>query len=153
MIINWDEYFLGVAKLSALRSKDPKRQVGACIVDAHKKIVGVGYNGFPIGCSDEAFPWGKSGELLETKYPYVVHAELNAILNAKSDLANATMYLTLFPCSECAKAIIQSGIREVRYCMDNNDAKSNIAVRRMFDAAGIRYARINDFDLTLNLDK
>lgn len=151
MIISWDEYFLGVAKLSALRSKDPRTQVGACIVNKHKKIVGVGYNGFPIGCSDVDFPWGHCGAKHETKYPYVVHAELNAILNSTVDLTDSTIYLTLFPCCECAKAIIQSGIKEVVYVNDYRDEESNIATRRMFDEVGIKYRRINDISLSIKL--
>ena len=110
--ISWDEYFMGLAVLSAMRSKDPSTQVGACIVNKSNKIVGIGYNGFPIGCSDDTLPWQRSGEWLDTKYPYVCHAELNAILNSVSrDLNECSIYVGLFPCNECAKAIIQSGIK------------------------------------------
>ena len=112
--ISWDEYFMGIAMLSAKRSKDPSTQVGACIVDKDNKIVGIGYNGFPIGCSDDNLPWSRDAENSnETKYPYVVHAEANAILNSTKDLHGARIYVDLFPCNECAKLIIQSGIKEV----------------------------------------
>ena len=113
--ISWDEYFMGVAMLSALRSKDPSTKVGACIVNQNKRIVGIGYNGLPCGCNDDEFPWERTGGFLDTKYAYVVHAEPNAILNSTSDLTGATLYVTLFPCNECAKLIIQSGIREIVY--------------------------------------
>ena len=113
--INWDEYFMGIAVLSGKRSKDPSTQVGACIINKDKKIVGVGYNGFPAGCSDEDFPWDREGEFLQTKYPFVMHAEQNAILNSIKKLTGCSIYVGLFPCHECAKAIIQSGIKEVIY--------------------------------------
>ena len=114
--LSWDEYFMGVALLSAQRSKDPNTQVGACIINEKKKIVGIGYNGLPIGCDDDTFPWDRDGDFLATKYPYVCHAELNAILNKISaDLDKCTVYVTLFPCNECAKVIIQSGIQEIIY--------------------------------------
>ena len=113
--ISWDEYFMGVAKLSALRSKDPNTQVGACIVSRDNKILSMGYNGFPIGCSDDELPWAREGEELDRKYVYTVHSELNAILNYRGgSLDGAKLYVTLFPCNECAKAIIQAGIRELR---------------------------------------
>ena len=112
--ISWDEYFMGVALLSAKRSKDPSTQVGACIVNEDKRIVGIGYNGFPRGCEDKIFPWEREGKFLTTKYAYVVHAEVNAILNSSSNLNGATLYVSLFPCNECAKVIIQSGIRRRR---------------------------------------
>ena len=118
-ILSWDEYFMGVAKLSSLRSKDPNTQVGCCIVNQNKKIVAVGYNGMPMGCNDADFPWSnKEGSLETTKYAYVVHAELNAILNSNTDLRGSKIYVALFPCNECAKAIIQSGITEVVYMSD-----------------------------------
>ncbi len=109
--INWDEYFMGIALLTAMRSKDPSSQVGACIVSPENKILSLGYNGMPIGCDDDAMPWEREGEPLDTKYMYVCHAELNAILNsAHNNLKGARVYVTLFPCNECTKAIIQSGI-------------------------------------------
>lgn len=114
-VISWDDYFMGVAHLSALRSKDPSTQVGAVIVDENKKIVGIGYNGFPSGVSDDEFPWDREGDFTESKYAYVVHAELNAILNAPRQVRGCTLYVSLFPCNECAKAIIQSGIDEIVY--------------------------------------
>jgi dCMP deaminase len=137
--ISWDEYFMSVAVLSSMRSKDPNTQVGACIVNPDKKIVGTGYNGFPIGCSDEVFPWARVGVPLETKYPYVCHAELNAILNSISrDLRGCTLYVVMFPCNECAKAIIQSGIREVVYQINKYPEADNVkASIRMLKEAGV----------------
>lgn len=117
--LSWDDYFMGIALLSAQRSKDPNTQVGACIVNQENKIVGTGYNGFPTGCSDEELPWNREGEFVDTKYPYVCHAELNAILNSiQRDLRSCKIYVALFPCNECAKAIIQAGIKEVVYLSD-----------------------------------
>ena len=144
--ITWDEYFMGVAVLSSMRSKDPNTQVGACIVSDDKKIIGVGYNGFPRGCSDETLPWAREGEWGETKYPYVCHAELNAILNCNnaSLLKGSTLYVALFPCNECAKAVIQSGIKRIVYLSDKyKDSDATIASKRMLDAAGVRYYKYN----------
>ena len=140
--INWDEYFMGVAMLAARRSKDPSTQVGACIVSQDNIIISTGYNGMPKGCSDDEFPWNREGE--ETKYPYVVHAELNAILNSNGrDLRGSRIYVALFPCNECAKAIIQSGIREVIYLSDKyTHTPTTIASKRMMDAAGVRYTQL-----------
>lgn len=142
--ISWDEYFMGVSLLSAKRSKDPNTQVGACIVDQRNKIVGVGYNGFPIGCSDDLLPWAREGKNInETKYPYVVHAEVNAILNSTKELYDCRMYVALFPCNECAKLIIQSGIKEVIYFSDKyNNTDSIKAAKKMFDMAGVRYRKL-----------
>lgn len=140
--IDWREYFMAIAFLAAKRSKDPSYQVGACIVNADNKIVGVGYNGLPIGCEDDDFPWGKNTQSpLDSKFLYVCHAEMNAILNKNSaDVKNCTIYVGLFPCNECAKIIIQSGIKEVVYISDKNAHKPMyIASKRMFDAAGIKY--------------
>ena len=140
--ISWDEYFMGVAKLAARRSKDPSTQVGACIVSPENIIISTGYNGMPKGCSDDEFSWDREGE--ETKYPYVVHAELNAILNANGrDLRGSRVYVALFPCNECAKAIIQSGVKEVVYISDKYaGTKENIASKRMMDAAGVKYSKL-----------
>ena len=136
--ISWDQYFMGVASLSALRSKDPSTKVGACIVNKKKRIVGIGYNGFPFGCDDEAYPWSREGESLNTKYPYVVHAEPNAILNSNTPLDDCTLYVTLFPCNECAKLIIQSGIKEIVYSEDKyHGSDSYVASRKMLDSAGV----------------
>jgi dCMP deaminase len=137
--LSWDDYFMAVAMLSAQRSKDPNTQVGACIVNAQKRIVGVGYNGFPTGCSDDDLPWCREGEFLDTKYPYVCHAELNAVLNSvPGRLDDCAIYTALFPCNECAKVIIQAGIREVIYLSDKYaDTGSVVASRRMFDQAGV----------------
>ena len=139
--ISWDEYFMGVAVLSGMRSKDPNTQVGACIVSEDHKILSMGYNGFPIGCSDDEFPWEREGEPLENKYFYTTHSELNAILNYRGgSLEGASLYVSLFPCNECAKAIIQAGIKRVVYASDKyKDTPASIASRRMFDAAGVEY--------------
>lgn len=141
--ISWDEYFMSVAKLAGMRSKDPNSQVGACIVSEDNKILSMGYNGFPKGCSDDEFPWSRAGEALDTKYLYVVHSELNAILNYRGgSLEGAKLYVSLFPCNECAKAIIQAGIKTIVYDEDKyHDTPSTIASRRMLDAAGVRYYR------------
>lgn len=139
--ISWDEYFMGVAHLSGMRSKDPSTQVGACIVSQDNKILSMGYNGFPNGCADEDFPWDREGDLLETKYAFVTHSELNAILNYRGgSLEGTKLYVSLFPCNECAKAIIQAGIKTVIYSCDKyNNTPANIASKRMFDAAGVAY--------------
>ena len=149
--ISWDEYFMGVAALSAKRSKDPNTQVGACIVNEEKRIVGTGYNGFPRGCEDDVFPWGKgNADPLENKYPYVVHAEANCILNTTAKLTGATLYVTLFPCNECAKLIIQSGIKKLVYMEDKyRNESSNIASRRMLDAAGVEYRQMEKIEVLI----
>ena len=141
--ITWDEYFMGIAKLSAKRSKDPSTQVGACIVNDDHKILSLGYNGMPIGMNDDNAPWDKVGDYLNTKYPYVCHSELNAILNARGiNLTGATLYVTLFPCNECSKAIIQSGIKKVIYESDKYaDTDGVKASKRMFDECGIEYSK------------
>ena len=139
--ISWDEYFMGVADLAGMRSKDPNTQVGSCIVSRAHKILSIGCNGMPSGCDDDQFPWDRDGAVLMTKYPYVTHSELNAILNYRGgSLENSTLYVSLFPCNECAKAIIQAGIRKVIYKSDKYvGTDSNIASKRMFDAAGVSY--------------
>ncbi len=143
--ISWDEYFMGVALLSARRSKDPNTQVGACIVNDKNKIVGAGYNGLPIGCSDDEFPWAKQGDFLQTKYPYVCHAELNAILNnIGMDLHGCKIYTALFPCNECTKAIIQSGITEVIYLSDKYAGTDGTkASRLMLEKAGVTCRKVH----------
>lgn len=143
--ISWDEYFMGVALLSARRSKDPSTQVGACIVNDKNKIVGAGYNGLPIGCDDDEFPWEKQGDFLQTKYPYICHAELNAILNnIGMDLKGCKIYTALFPCNECAKAIIQSGIAEVIFLSDKYEGTDIFkASKIMLDKAGVGYRKVN----------
>ena len=138
--INWDEYFMGIALLSGERSKDPSSQVGACIVSNDNRILSIGYNGAPNGFDDEKFTWGREGENLNTKYPYVCHSELNAILNSKTNVDGCKLFVTLFPCNECAKVIIQSGIKEVVYLSDKySGTKENIAAKKMFDVCGIKY--------------
>ena len=141
--ISWDEYFMSVAILSGMRSKDPNTQVGACIVSSDNEILSMGYNGLPIGCSDDEFPWAREGEALETKYVYTVHSELNAILNYRGgSLEGAKLYVSLFPCNECAKAIIQAGIKTVVYDEDKYALTPAVmASKRMMDAAGVRYYR------------
>ena len=153
--ISWDEYFMGIAMLAARRSKDPNTQVGACIVSEDNIIISTGYNGMPKGCSDDEFPWDRKGENeAATKYPYVVHAELNAILNASGrDLRGSRIYVALFPCNECAKAIIQSGIKEVMYLSDKyNDTMLNLVSKRMLDAAGVKFTRMRTDLKELTLD-
>ncbi len=137
--LSWDEYFMGVAMLAAMRSKDPNTQVGACIVSPNNKILSMGYNGFPIGCSDDEYPWGREGDPLENKYFYTTHSELNAILNYRGgSLEGSKMYVTLFPCNECAKAIIQCGIKCLVYRSDKYaDTPSVIASKRMLKSAGV----------------
>ena len=141
--ISWDEYFMGVAHLSGMRSKDPNTQVGACIVSEDNKILSMGYNGFPKGCSDDEFPWERENaeDETQTKYPFVTHSELNAILNYRGgSLEGTKLYVSLFPCNECAKAIIQAGISTVVYDSDKyQGTPANRAARRMFDAAGVKY--------------
>ncbi len=148
--ISWNDYFMGVAKLSSKRSKDPSTKVGACIVNTKKRIVGIGYNGLPCGCSDDEFPWNREGDFLDTKYPYVVHAEPNAILNSTEKLDDASMYVTLFPCNECAKLIIQSGIKTIYYASDKYDGSdSNLASKKLFDAAGVKYINLDSKEIIL----
>lgn len=152
--INWDEYFMGVAHLSGMRSKDPSTQVGACIVSRSNKILSMGYNGFPSGCSDEDFPWAREGSELETKYPFVTHSELNAILNYRGgSLEGTKLYVSLFPCNECAKAIIQAGIRTVVYDSDKYaGTPMNVASKKMFDAAGVEYVKYERTGKKIEID-
>lgn len=136
---------MAIAQLSGKRSKDPNSQVGACIVNSKKRIIGIGYNGFPTGCSDDELPWNREGEFLQTKYPYVCHAEMNAISNAsnKPELDGATLYVSMFPCNDCAKLIVQVGIKEVVYLADKYpDEDIFVAARRIFDLAGVRYRQL-----------
>lgn len=151
--ISWDEYFMGVALLSACRSKDPNTQVGACIVNTKNKIVGAGYNGLPLGCDDDQFPWDKQGDYLETKYPYICHAELNAILNnIGMELQGCKIYTALFPCNECAKAIIQSGITEVIFLSDKYAGTETAqAARKMLDRAGVACRKVQSSLRHINL--
>ena len=146
--IRWDDYFMGISLLSAKRSKDPRTQVGACIVSPKNKIVGVGYNGLPIGCSDDEFPWHHDGNYLDTKYPYICHAEINALLNnIGKELDGCRIYTVLFPCNECTKAIIQSGITEVIYLSDKHaDTDFVKAAKIMLKKSGIK---IRKFESTL----
>jgi dCMP deaminase len=152
--ISWDEYFMGVAALSAMRSRDPNTQVGACIVNEDNKIVGTGYNGWPIGIKEDALPWGREGNPLDTKYLYVVHAEKNAILNAHStNLKGCRIYVGLFPCNVCAQAIIQSGIKEVIYISDKYaDVDIFKASRKMLELAGVKLRQYKPEKETLTID-
>lgn len=158
--LTWDEYFMAVAKLSAMRSKDPSTQVGACIVSDNNRILSIGYNGAPNGFHDDNFPWDREGNPLDTKYMYVVHAERNAILNyrgSRKDLEGARIYVDLFPCNECAKEIIQSGIKEVIYLCDKYKAEDNvIASKRLFDACGVSYKQLiltENKEIIINLEE
>lgn len=151
-IISWDEYFMGLAHLSAMRSKDPNTQVGACIVGEDNKVVSIGYNGFPRGISDKEFPWEREGGVLDTKYAYVVHAELNAILNSNRSLNGCTLYVSLFPCNECAKAIIQAGIKKIIYESDKYANLDNFkASRRMLEQSGVELIQL-DYQVKLDLE-
>ncbi|MBE6739565.1 MAG: dCMP deaminase family protein [Ruminococcaceae bacterium] len=151
--INWDEYFMGIAILSAQRSKDPSTQVGACIVSSENKILSVGYNGMPRNCDDDIYPWDREGDELNTKYMFVCHAELNAILNySGSNLKGSKVYVTLFPCNECAKALIQSGVSEVIYYSDKySDSFSTLAAKRMFESAGIKMTAYKESGKEINV--
>lgn len=154
--IVWDEYFMGIAILSAQRSKDNSTQVGACIVNDENKIVSVGYNGMPTGCCDDDMPWERSGATaLDTKYPFVCHAELNAILNSSiGKLSGCTLYVTLFPCNECAKAIIQCGIKKVIYYEDKySDTDGVKASRILFEKCGVSFEKYksNNKQIILNV--
>ena len=152
--INWDEYFMGISLLSAKRSKDPNTQVGACIVSDDNKILSIGYNGFPIGCSDEKISWAREGDFQNTKYAYVCHAELNAILNyTGTTLKGSKIYVDLFPCNECAKAIIQAGIKEVIYMRDiYKDTDAVIVSKRMFDMSNVKYVQYKSRGMKVTLE-
>ena len=157
--LSWDSYFIGIAFLSALRSKDPSTINGACIVDNENHIISTGYNGFPIGCSDDEFPWGRIGEEIDTKYPYVIHAETNAIHNSKRDINGCRLYLYsekgYYPCSECAKNIVQTGIKEVilAFATDLNTDKYNWDItKRIFKSANVKTRIIEKNNLIINLN-
>ena len=152
--ISWDEYFMGIALMSAKRSKDPNTQVGCCLVSPDKRIMSMGYNGMPSGCDDDEYPWEREGSTLETKYAFVCHAELNAILNNRAgSLEGCTAYVTLFPCNECAKSIIQSGIKEVVYKSDKYaDSDATIASKKMFDMTGVRYRQYESTGRSITIE-
>lgn len=161
-VLSWEEYFMALARLTSLRSKDPSTQVGACIVDRDNRILSVGYNGSPLGIDDDLFPWERSGEDIHTKYMYVCHAEMNAIMNyrgSRKDLEGSTVYVDLFPCNECAKMIIQAGIKKVVYLSDKYaNTDGNIASKRLLDLAGVKYEQLKEtkhdnITLSLSLDK
>lgn len=152
--LTWDEYFMGLAIMSSLRSKDPNTVVGACIVDDNHKILSMGYNGAPSKFDDNELPWNREGDFINTKYAYVCHSELNAILNAKgTDLTDSTIYVTLFPCNECAKAIIQSGIKKIVYLSDKYDGTDqNIVAKKLFDKCGVKYIEYNKSNKIININ-
>ncbi len=152
--MSWDEYFMGIALVSSERSKDPNSQVGACIVSKDNKILSIGYNGFPVGCSDDDFSWEREGDFQDTKYPYVCHAELNAILNyTGATIKGSKIYVALFPCNECAKAIIQSGIKEIIYKDDKyKDTEAVKASKKMLDMCGVKYKQYKSRGIKLELD-
>lgn len=151
-VLSWGDSFMSLAKVIALRSKDPNTQVGACIVDNSKHVVGLGYNGLPNGYSDDEVPWGRNGEFVNVKYSYMVHAELNAILNSTKKLKDCIIYVTLFPCNECAKAIIQSGIKKVVYESDKyGDSPSVIVSKKLFKAAGIELIQSNQIQVKVEV--
>ena len=153
--LKWDEYFMGLAVLASLRSKDPNTQVGCCLVDKDNRVLSLGYNGFPIGCSDDDFPWEREGNSsYDTKYNYVCHAELNAILNYKGDsLKGAIAYVNQFPCNECAKAIIQSGIKEIIFLDDKYANSDGVkSSKRMFDAAGVKYEKFKPLNKEIKIN-
>lgn len=153
--ISWDQYFMGVAMLSAERSKDPNTQVGACIVDCNHHIISLGYNGAPTGYSDDLIPWDKrEGDQFKTKYVYSCHSEMNAILNAPIGVRGMTLYVTLFPCHDCAKAIVQSGIKEIIYLDDKYEGTdSNLMSKKILDTCGILYRKyqVVGNDVTIKL--
>ncbi len=150
--ISWDEYFMGVALLASMRSKDPSTTVGACIVNSDNKIISTGYNGSPTGYDDDTMPWDREGDFQNTKYAYVCHSELNAILNSPSIVKGCKVYVTLFPCNECAKAIVQSGIKEVIYLSDKyKDTDSNCVSKRILDTCGVKYRKLNFEEKDINI--
>ena len=154
--ISWDEYFMAIAKLSSMRSKDPSTQVGACIVGHDNRILSIGYNGAPNGFDDKNFPWAREGSMMDTKYAYVCHGEMNAILNyrgSRKDLEGAKLYVDLFQCNECAKLIIQSGIKEIIYLCDKYKDTDGVRIsKKMFDECGVSYKQLEiDEKLTINL--
>lgn len=151
--ISWDEYFMAIAIVSAKRSKDPNTQVGACIVSEDKRILSIGYNGAPRGYSDDLLPWDREGDFINTKYAYVCHSELNAILNYRGNLEGTTIYVTLFPCNECAKAIVQAGIKEVVYKSDKyNGTDGNIVSKKILDKAGIKYRMLDSKNKKIEIE-
>ena len=151
--IKWDEYFMGVALLSAKRSKDPSTQVGACIASMDNKVVTMGYNGMPIGISDDELPWKRNGnDDLDNKYLYVCHAEFNAILNSYAPVKGCKIYVTLFPCNECAKALIQAGIKEVIYLEEKYpDSIQDRASKRLLMMAGIPFRKYEGRKLNIEV--
>ena len=150
--ISWDEYFMAIAKLSSYRSKDPSTRVGACIVDSKNRILSIGYNGAPNGFCDDYFPWERNGDMLNTKYAFVCHGEMNAILNYHGNVEGCTLYVTLFPCNECAKAVIQAGIKNIVYLEDKYEGTpSNVVAKKLLDSAGIKYKKYEKLNQEINL--
>ena len=160
--LNWDQFFMGISKLASGRSKDPNTQVGACIVSDDNRILSIGYNGAPNNFNDDLFPWNRDGNPIETKYMYVCHAEANAInnyLGSRKDLRGSRIYVDLFPCNECAKDIIQAGIKEVVYLSDKyNGTDGNLVSKHLFDSCGLKYRQMDksiqhDINISLKPDK
>ena len=152
--LSWDEFFMAIAQISALRSKDPNTKVGACLVDNKNKVISTGYNGMPTGCKDSIMPWkSKSKNFLKSKYSFVCHAELNAVLNANLNyISNCILYTTLFPCNECAKIIIQSGIKKVIYKEDKYSFKDSVkAAKYMFDLVNVKYIKYTNSNKKLEI--
>ena len=155
--LSWDEYFMGIAVLSTMRSKDPNTRVGACIVSKDNRILSIGYNGAPNGYKDDVFPWDREGDPKDTKYFYVCHSELNAILNyggSRSDLVGSKLYVTLFPCNECAKVVVQSGIKEVIYLSEYHGTDATVVSKKIFDVCGVKYRQFDgqSKNIVINLD-
>jgi len=141
---------MSISIISSFRSKDPSKKVGCCIVDEDNRIVSIGYNGFPRGCCDTIFPWDKTKDWIDSKYPYVCHAEANAILNCQGKSCKGCfMYCTLFPCNECAKLIIQSNITKIYYMDDTKDTPSKTAAIKMFDSANISYVQMKNVSIKI----
>lgn len=149
--LTWDQYFMCVAKVCALRSKDPNTQVGACIINSDTQIIATGYNGLPRSLSDDEYPWNREGKFLQTKYAYVVHAEINAILSATTNLKNSVLYVSLFPCHECVKAIIQVGIKEIIYFQDVSNTESDLVAKRMLNDAKIKWRKLNVENINISI--
>ena len=154
--LSWDEYFMGIAVLSTMRSKDPNTRVGACIVSKDNRILSIGYNGAPNGYKDDVFPWDREGDPKDTKYFYVCHSELNAILNyggSRSDLVGSKLYVTLFPCNECAKVVVQSGIKEVIYLSDKyHGTDATVVSKKIFDVCGVKYRQFNSQNKNIEIN-
>lgn len=150
MILNWDETFMNMSLLISMRSKDPNTRVGSVIVKDNK-VLGMGYNGMPFSIgenNDTIYPWDKeSDDIYSNKHGYVVHSEVNAILNSTCSVKGATIYVSLFPCNECAKIIVQSGIKKVVYLDEWDKTKPTVkASRRILENAGVELVKLENFN-------